>query len=60
MSDPQWEHEIPVCPLCGGMVRAEILHQNNPDDPERGPWRCDLHGEVTPVWEWEEDEEDEP
>lgn len=56
----QWHEneQQPVCPYCGGLVRAEILTQNSPTDPARGAWKCDLHGEVTPRWEYTYDEEE--
>ena len=34
---------IPVCPICGGMLRR------NTDEGISGR-RCDLHGHVTPEW----------
>lgn len=51
----------PVCPLCERLVRAQILDPKEPGDPQRGAWRCDHHGEVTPRWVYPlEEEEDEP
>ncbi len=46
------EREIPTCPLCDGLVRREL--RDTAAGQEHGPWRCDLHGEVTPrldTWE---------
>lgn len=58
MSEPEYERAIPVCPVCGGMMRADILPRKRWDDPTRGPWKCDLHGEVKPEWVYEDDEPD--
>jgi hypothetical protein len=49
---------VPTCPICGGMVRRELLLRKRPEDPEWGPWTCDLHGKVTPHWEDVEEEEE--
>lgn len=48
----------PVCPYCGGLVRAEIFERKSPGDPARGAWKCSLHGEVTPHWEYTYEEEE--
>lgn len=53
-----WQ-SYPVCPICGAMARAELLQRKGPEDPIRGPYRCDLHGEVTPEWVWPNEEEEE-
>jgi len=45
------ERELPLCPACKGLARRDILALTN-EGQQFGPWRCDLHGEVTPVWEY--------
>lgn len=35
------ERQIPTCPTCGALVRRDLGDADS-------PWRCDLHGEVTP------------
>jgi len=41
--------DMPLCPVCSGMTRRD-LRDPEAGDPH-GPWRCDLHGVVEPVWE---------
>jgi hypothetical protein len=52
-----WTHEpppapeyvvrtLPLCPVCKGLARRELAEAG-----QHGPWRCDLHGEVTPEFE---------
>lgn len=57
--DEHWgsSEPVPVCPECGGLVRAERLVRKGPNDPERGDWRCDLHSVVVPEWVYEKEEE---
>ena len=58
--DEHWRTEPwPVCPLCGRSVRSEILPRLSPEDPVRGPYRCDLHGDVSPEWVYPPEEEEE-
>lgn len=33
----------PVCPVCGASVRRNL-------DEDTPAWRCDLDGEIRPVW----------
>jgi hypothetical protein len=42
------ERDVPLCPTCSGLARRDL---GDPGIRPHGPWRCDLHGEVTPVWE---------
>jgi hypothetical protein len=44
------ERDVPVCPVCGGLVRRDLLALTG-EGQRFGPWRCDLHGEQVPVWE---------
>jgi hypothetical protein len=48
---PRFEvREVPTCPTCHGLARREI-GALTAEGPSFGPWRCDIHGEVTPVFE---------
>ena len=48
---PRFEaRDVPTCRKCSGLVRRDLLAQTN-EGQRFGPWRCDLHGEVTPHWE---------
>ena len=50
--EPRYEErELPLCPDCKGLARREILALTA-EGAQHGPWRCDLHGELTHV-EWE-------
>jgi len=41
--------DVPLCPVCTGLVRRDL---NDPNEGRpHGPWRCDLHGVVAPMWE---------
>ena len=43
------ERDLPLCPVCSGLARRDL---GDPDNgAPHGPWLCDLHGAVTPVWE---------
>jgi hypothetical protein len=44
------EREVPICPTCLGLVRRDILAMTA-EGQQFGPWRCDRHGEVTPLFE---------
>ena len=47
------ERTVPTCPSCNGLVRREILALTS-EGQQYGPWKCDLHGEVTPDFDtWE-------
>lgn len=49
--EPEYvERDVPTCPTCRGLVRRELVALTG-QGQKHGPWRCDLHGEVTPVWE---------
>ncbi|GIV03646.1 MAG: hypothetical protein KatS3mg015_2476 [Fimbriimonadales bacterium] len=48
-----WTEPVALCPLCGCLLRAEVL-----DHFQRGPWKCDIHGEVTPEWTWIDDDDE--
>lgn len=39
--------EIPTCPECHGLCRRNL---NEHGEGKHGPYRCDRHGEVAPVW----------
>lgn len=43
------DRELVLCPICKCLVRRVLGDQSN--GREHGAWRCDLHGEVTPVRE---------
>lgn len=50
----QTNNELPRCPKCGEIVE-EIWENNgfNPPDPthcEAVGYKCEVHGEVEPVW----------
>lgn len=52
--DPQPPEEegprtVPVCPLCGGMMRRRTFYPH--------PLYCDIHGIVEARWETEGDDE---
>lgn len=60
------ERKLPLCPVCakerplGGSLCRRTLSST---DAPPGPWRCDQHGEVEPLWETyevpvDDDEED--
>jgi hypothetical protein len=53
--DEQWgaSEPVPVCPQCGVMVRSALSSNHL----ERGPYRCDLHGQVVPQWMYPDEEE---
>lgn len=44
------ERTLPLCPVCSGLARRDILAMTS-EGQRFGPWRCDLHGEVTPRFE---------
>ena len=44
------ERDVPICPTCSGLVRRNATFDIVVGE-KFGPWRCDRHGEVTPVWE---------
>lgn len=46
---PSFEpRELPLCPLCKGLARREILALTA-EGASYGPWQCDLHGEIPRV-----------
>lgn len=48
---PQFvERKLPLCPTCSCLMRRDLSALTGVE-AAFGPWRCDLHGEATPVWE---------
>ena len=43
------ERDVPICPICRQLVRRD-LREPAAGRPH-GPWMCDIHRQVTPVWE---------